>query len=113
MKSVEFEMLQQSRLQAFKLKKREVVKKLQALNRELGEMNKSFKEDTAKLLELVEPGKARKRRECYSLFYAFKRKLEEMDHIKQWNLAEAEVKFNKQEDIVIFEIAIPAAKEDK
>ena len=114
----EFDIIQDARRKALNKRKAQLIAQYQQSKDALEALNKEFKEGTAALRAVeVEPspaafqGKSRKSRECYSLQARLKHVLAECDKITRWDVANAEVKFNKQDDLLLFEIAIlPTSK---
>lgn len=109
----DFDIIQCARRKALEKRKAQLKAQYQQSLVALEALNREFNEGTVMLKAVgVEPspaafeGKSRKRRECYSLQERLKNVLAECDKITRWDVANAEVKFNKQDDILLFEIAI-------
>jgi len=109
----EFDIIQDARRKALNKRKAQLIAQYQQSKDALEALNREFNEGTAALRAVeVEPspaafqGKSRKSRECYSLQARLKHVLAECDKITRWDVANAEVKFNNQGDLLLFEITI-------
>lgn len=113
----EFDIIQDARRKALNISKARLMAQYQQSKDALEALNREFNEGTAMTKAAgVEAspsafaGKNRKSRECYSLQARLKHVLTECDKITRWDVANAEVKFNKQDDLLLFEIAIQPTK---
>lgn len=113
----EFDIIQDARRKALKKRKAQLMAQYQQSNDALEALNREFNEGTAMIKAAgVEAspaafeGKNRKSRECYCIQRHLKNVLAASDKITRWDVANAEVKFNKQDDLLLFEIAIQPTK---
>lgn len=67
-----------------------------------------YKQMIARLIANLEigDGGGRKKHECYALHAHLRKALDGCDRIKNWDVANAEIKFNNQGDLLLFEISI-------
>ena len=57
------------------------------------------------------PIEKRRKKECYDIQRAIRSKLNSCDNMRGWDVANAEVKFNNQGDMLLLEVAIPKTQE--
>lgn len=102
----EFNMLNRARKAQFKAEQRAIAESLTS-------RKEAFKKRTQELLAQVTPSpmtEKKRARHAYSVQRHIKHALEAMVGTG-WNTQESEVKFNNQGDLLLFEVAIPKAKE--
>ena len=75
---------------------------------QMQENKAAYKNTVARLLANLEKGDGggKKKHECYAIHSHLRKALDGCDRINNWDVAHAEIKFNNQGDLLLFEIAI-------